>query len=141
MNTIAPVASTALLAAAWANTDERDKDTDMKPEYNVPMVLMLSSSTMHGLPNPITGGLFEIGCGWHAATRLRPCAGYYFASDAQTTPESIRRDWVDLPPYGIANGTPLKTNTVQKVIDQRKAVDVVRTEYEYNDRDVILYSR
>ena len=129
MNTIAPVATTGALAAAWANTSNENKNVAMKPEYNVPAVLLLSADTLNGRKNTITGGLFEIGCGWHAATRLRPVSGFMQDRLSPITPEQIAQDWRVLSDDVLAN------------IALRKNVEIGRREYEYIDRDIILYSK
>jgi hypothetical protein len=125
VNTIAPVASTGALAAAWANTSERGKDVDMKADYNVPAVLLLSSQSINGRKNAITGGLFEIGCGLHAATRLRPVAGVVHKDLPQVTPEAMMSNWRD---------------DVLAKVEFYKDIPFACVEYEYSDRDIILYS-
>lgn len=126
VNTIAPVATTGALAAAWANADDKNKDVAMKPEYNVPAVLLLCSDSIN---SQLTGGLFEIGCGWHASTRLRPVSGVTSRHLSSLTPESVLRDW-----------KPLASSVLDNV-EFRKGIEVANNNYEYTDRDVILYSK
>ena len=117
--------------AAVIGKDDKNSAVDMKAEYNVPAVLFLSSNTIHGHKNNITGGLFEIGCGWHAATRLRPVSGMTFenVNPSLITPEDIARDW----------SSDLARN-VSANLELRKDVEIAPVEYEYSNRDVILYS-
>ena len=55
----------------------------LKPAYVVPFVLALCSDK---LPTP-TGGLYELGAGWFAATRWQRAGGYEFSSDKNLTAE------------------------------------------------------
>ncbi|KAL6897426.1 hypothetical protein GGI43DRAFT_385295 [Trichoderma evansii] len=48
VNTIAPVASTGALAVALAGSNDKNKKPVFKPEYIVPIVLLLSSMLLHG---------------------------------------------------------------------------------------------
>lgn len=114
--------------AAVIGKDDKNKSVDMKAEYNVPAVLLLSSDKHKGRKNTITGGLFEIGCGWHAATRLRPVSGMVFDNASRITPEDMSRNWCDLSQNVSAN------------VELHKDIEVNRVEYEYSDRDIILYS-
>lgn len=100
----------------------------MKPEYNVPAVLLLCADSIRGQKNTITGGLFEIGCGWHAATRLRAVSGITTRQPSEVTPESISNGWKPLPESVLEN------------IEFRKSLEIVNNDYEYTKRDVILYS-
>ena len=55
----------------------------LKPAYVAPFVLALCSDK---LPTP-TGGLYELGAGWFAATRWQRAGGYEFPSDKKLTAE------------------------------------------------------
>ena len=126
VNTICPVASTGALAAAWANTSERGKDVDMKAEYNIPAVLLLSVESISGRKNAISGGLFEIGCGLHMTTRLRPVAGVVHKDLPEVTPEAMVSDWQE---------------DVLTKVEFYKDIPIAGVAYEYDDRNVILYSK
>ena len=125
VNTIGPVASTGALAAARVNISERGKEVNMKPEYNVPAVLLLSSESINGRKNAISGGLFEIGCGMHTTTRLRPVSGVVHKEMPQVAPEAMVSKWRD---------------DVLTKIEFYKDISIACVEYKYNDRDVVLYS-
>lgn len=129
VNAIAPVATTGALAAAWANADDKNKGVNMKPEYNVPAVLFLCSDYINGRKNSISGRLFEIGCGWHAATRLRPVSGVTSQDPSNLSAESVLHDWKTLSSSALDN------------IELRKGIEVANNNYEYTNRDVILYSK
>ncbi|KAF2236221.1 NAD(P)-binding protein [Viridothelium virens] len=140
VNTIAPVASTGALAAAWANTNEKQKGIDMKPDYNVPAVTLLCSDTLNGTPNVINGGLFEIGCGFHASTRLRPSAGCSFEFEKNITPEFLLQNWSNYPISATIGSFPTTNNSLLDSTNHRKTDIIGPIEYVYNDRDVILYN-
>lgn len=128
------MASTGGLALALSGTDDKNKEPFFKPEYIVPIVLLLASDVLNGKKNEITGGLFECGCGWQAATRLRPSHVLRYTSASSLSPESISRLWGDST---IAN----TDDDVFQLIAKRKGSDKWRTNYEFSDRDVILYSK
>ena len=97
----------------------------MKAEYNVPAVLLLSVDSINGRKNAVSGGLFEIGCGLHTATRLRPVGGVVHKDLPEVTPEVMMSRWRD---------------DVLAKVEFYKDIAVACVEYEYSDRDVILYS-
>ncbi|OQV06759.1 hypothetical protein CLAIMM_11286 [Cladophialophora immunda] len=139
VNTIAPVASTGGLAVALSGTNDKNKQPVFLPEYIAPLVLLLTSDTIIGRPNYTTGGLFEVGCGWHAAIRLRPVSELEFSSTREISPEVLAGCW-----HSKSSPTALvkaKSNKdVLETIAGLKRVDVQHTEYTYTDNDVMLYN-
>ena len=98
-------------------TDDKNAQSGFKPEYNVPMVLLLSSDWLAQAPDP-TGGLYEIGCGWHARTRLR-AMGMDNPMEASVGPN----------------------NHVLAKIDAAASTNLPPILYNYTDRDILLYSK
>ena len=143
VNAIAPVASTGALAQAWEKTSDMKNATVFKPEYNVPMVLLLCSDTILANANGVTGSLFEIGCGWHARTRLRASEGYSIVDHTTPSPEDIRKQLAVITPSSehpsdrefAAIDTEVLAN-----IERRKTAEIGRKEYRYGELDVVLYS-
>ncbi|KAJ9612210.1 hypothetical protein H2200_003807 [Cladophialophora chaetospira] len=141
VNTIAPVASTGGLAVALSNTNDKNKQPVFLPEYIVPIVLLLSSDTRDGKINDTTGGLFEVGCGWHASTRLRPVVEFSFSSAAEISPEALSGPWPRTTSQKTASSAPVNADKkVVETIAGLKRVDVEHIEYRYTERDVILYN-
>lgn len=97
----------------------------MKAEYNVPAVLLLSAEILKGRKNDISGSLFEIGCGLHMKTCLRPVAGVVHEDLSVVTPEAMVMNWRD---------------DVLTKFEFYKDIPIGCVEYDYCDRDVILYS-
>lgn len=145
VNTIAPVASTGGLAVALSGTNDKNKQPVFRPEYVAPIVLLLSSDTLNGRPNTTTGGLFEVGCGWHASTRLRSASRFKIPSGAETasSPEALSAPWPETTDDPIEFSTASLVKRNRDVLDSiagLKRVDVHHTEYTYTDNDVMLYS-
>ena len=61
-----------------------------KPEYVAPLVALLCSDQM---PEPRTGGLYEVGSGWIARTRWQRSGGHGFPVDRRLTPEAVAQVW------------------------------------------------
>jgi multifunctional beta-oxidation protein len=61
-----------------------------KPDYIAPLVVLLSSDKV---PNPPTGGLYEVGSGWVGRTRWQRSGGHGFPVDKPLTPEAIVEKW------------------------------------------------
>ena len=135
-----------------------------KPDQVAPMVVLLSSDKV---PKPPTGGLFEVGSGWHARTRWQRSGGHGFPIDVKLTPEAVVKAWGDIinfddgradHPEDSQDGLKSIMNNMQnrsggsskqggKVdrpildnIEQAKKAKVEGTEFSYDDKDVILYS-
>ncbi|EXJ61413.1 uncharacterized protein A1O5_11728 [Cladophialophora psammophila CBS 110553] len=143
VNTIAPVASTRSLAMALTDTDKNNLAVFL-PEYVAPVVVLLSSDTLNGKINDTAGGLFEVGCGWHANTRLRPVSELKFSSTAELSPDALSEPWLENTEPQKANRStisPINTNKdVLEVIAALKRVDVEHSEYKFTERDVALYN-
>ncbi len=129
VNAVAPVASTAALASAWKKTDEAAKDTVMKPEYNVPTVVLLCSQTSSGRD---TRGLYEIGCGNVTSTRLRPSQIFPISPPLLFHTNDIGAM--------VSESLTSDPTSVRKRIKQRQGVEFGHTQYTFDRRDVILYS-
>ena len=136
-----------------------------KPEQVAPMVVALCSDKV---PQPPTGGLFEVGSGWQARTRWQRSGGHGFPVDVKLTPESVVKAWKDIVtfddgradhPEDSQDGLKSIMNNMQnrksgdagkkgsKVneevldnIEKAKKVQGEGTEFSYDDRDVILYN-
>ncbi len=137
-----------------------------KPDYVAPLVLLLSSDKV---PNPPTGGLFEVGSGWFARTRWQRTGGHGFPVDVKLTPEAVLKAWNDIINFddgrtdnpedsqdglkSIMNNMENrskggakseKADSNQEVlgsIEQAKQAKAKGSDFVYDDRDVILYSR
>lgn len=136
-----------------------------KPEQVAPIVIALSSDKV---PNPPTGGLFEVGSGWHARTRWQRSGGYDFPVDINLTPEMILKVWKDVVNFddGRADHPEDSQDGLKSIMKnlQNKSKQIVETSTEklnldfldniekaksqkskgnifsYNDKDVILYN-
>lgn len=64
-----------------------------KPEYVAPFVALLCSDKV---PDPPTGGLFEVGSGWCGRTRWQRSGGHGFPIDVKLTPEHVVGAWKDI---------------------------------------------
>jgi multifunctional beta-oxidation protein len=78
VNTVAPVASTPGMATVIA-----DSSPLALPEYCAPFVALLCTNSV---PAPNTGGVYQIGGGWHARTRLQAGHGIAVISEEGTEP-------------------------------------------------------
>ena len=61
-----------------------------KPDYIAPLVVALCSDKV---PEPATGGLFEVGSGWVGRTRWQRTGGHGFPVDEKLTPEAVLTQW------------------------------------------------
>ncbi|MCJ1471090.1 bifunctional hydroxyacyl-CoA dehydrogenase/enoyl-CoA hydratase fox2 [Pseudocyphellaria aurata] len=86
VNTIAPNAGTNMTRSIMP--EEMIKA--FNPDQIAPIVVALSSDE---IPNPPTGGLFEVGSGWHARTRWQRSGGHGFPIDVKLTPEAVIQKW------------------------------------------------
>lgn len=136
-----------------------------QPDQVAPVVVVLSSDK---LPNHQTGGLYEVGSGWHARTRWQRSGGRGFPIDVKLTPETVRNAWRDIVNFddgradhpedaqdgvkSIMNNMQNKSNGksepplgksdnkyLQK-IEEAKKLESQATEFSYDDKDVILYN-
>jgi multifunctional beta-oxidation protein len=136
-----------------------------KPEQVAPMVVALCTDKV---PPPATGGLFEVGSGWHARTRWQRSGGYGFPVDVKLTPEAALKQWPKIidfddgradhpedPQDGLksimnnmqnrSGGAPPKkqgkvNHEVLDNIEKAKKAEGQGSEFSYDDRDVILYN-
>ncbi|CAD6500417.1 BgTH12-07594 [Blumeria graminis f. sp. triticale] len=161
VNTIAPNAGTAMtrtvMPEEWVQA--------FKPDYIAPLVLALSSDKV---PPPSTGGLYEVGSGWIGQTRWQRSGGCGFPIDEKLTPEAVSENWERITDFSgdradnpesaqdglksiMANIENRRGNLSQNEDDsidkevlaniaQAKLVEDAGTEFQYNDKDVILYN-
>jgi len=136
-----------------------------KPEQVAPLVVALCSDKV---PAPPTGGLFEVGSGWHARTRWQRSRGHGFPVDVKLTPEAVLKQWKKIVDFddgradhpedsqdGLksimdnmqnrSGGAPARKQgkVNQEVLDnieKAKKAQGKGTEFSYDDRDVILYN-
>ncbi|KAM3420106.1 hypothetical protein BST61_g3408 [Cercospora zeina] len=113
VNTIAPNAGTNMTRSILPE----ELVQAFKPDYVVPIVLIMSSDKM---PSEPTGRVFESGSGWAGETRWQRTGGAQFPVDVELTPEAVK---------AVFSATPK--------IGPRKAEG---TEFVYDERDVILYN-
>jgi multifunctional beta-oxidation protein len=162
VNTVAPNAGTQLTRTIMPE----EVVQALKPDYNAPIVLLLVSDKA---PEP-TGGLYEMGSGWFAATRWQRTGGHGFPIDVKLTPEAVVEQWKRITnfddgradnPFDNASGLksimanmentskkgkkekkPSKSNEeVLKAQKEALAAKSDGTPFEYTERDVILYSK
>ena len=139
------MATTPALVDAVNNTNAA-----LLADYCAPFVGLLCSDAV---PYPSTGAIFELAAGWHARTRLQqsrgatipsygsdcgPVSGFLdevatFDASSSTYPERSKQGLQDM-----AHALP--QNSVLSKIEQAKARKTRGTRYEYNFKDVILYS-
>ncbi|KAL9045860.1 MAG: hypothetical protein Q9214_001174 [Letrouitia sp. 1 TL-2023] len=86
VNTIAPNAGTNMTRTIMPE----EMIQAFKPEQVAPLVVALSSDKV---PEPSTGGLYEVGSGWHARTRWQRSGGHGFPLDVKLMPEAILKAW------------------------------------------------
>jgi multifunctional beta-oxidation protein len=159
VNTVAPNAGTQMTRSIMPEEIVQA----LKPDFNAPLVILLVSDKA---PEP-TGGLYEMGSGWFAATRWQRTGGHGFPVDVKLTPEAVLAQWERITnfddgradhPYDNASGLksimanmentskkskkePSKSN--EEVLEAQKkalAAKAEGTPFEYMERDVILYS-
>ena len=136
-----------------------------KPEQVAPLVVALSSDRV---PQPPTGGLFEVGSGWQARTRWQRSGGHGFPVDVELTPEAVLKVWNSIIDFddgradhpedsqdglkSIINNMENKNgsqparqgnNVNQEIlqnIEKAKTMESEGSVFQYDDRDVILYN-
>ncbi|PVI06258.1 peroxisomal multifunctional enzyme type 2 [Periconia macrospinosa] len=157
VNTIAPNAGTQMTATIMPE----EMVQALKPDFVAPLVVLLSSDKA---PEP-TGGLYEGGNGWFAATRWQRTGGHGFPVDVKLTPEAVLEKWERINTFDdgradhpFDNASGLKSimanmeNTtkgkkekkgneeVLKAIEEAKAAKAEGTPFDYTEKDVILYN-
>lgn len=158
VNTIAPNAGTQLTRTVMPE----ELVQAFKPDYVAPLVLLLSSDKM---PDPPTGYLFEVGSGWQARTRWQRSGGHGFPVDVKLVPEEVVKYWkkindfndgrADYPEGGQDGLKSIMANMENKsnksspsssstdylaAIEKAKSAKSSGSEFNYDDRDVILYN-
>lgn len=161
VNTIAPNAGTNMTRSIMPE----EMVQAFQPDQVAPIVVALSSDEV---PDPSTGGLYEVGSGWHARTRWQRSRGRGFPVDVKLTPETVRNAWRDIVnfddgradhPEDAQEGVKSIMNNMQnksegkpprssgKVnheilenIEKAKKLDSEGTEFSYDDKTVILYN-
>ena len=158
VNTIAPNAGTNMTRSIMPE----EMVQAFKPEQVAPMVVALCSDQV---PKPPTGGLFEVGSGWHARTRWQRSGGHGFPVDVKLTPEAVVKAWPDIVsfdngradhPDDSQDGLKSIMNNMQNRIEstsegdakikmlgnieKAKSLQSEGSQFKYDDRDVILYN-
>lgn len=136
-----------------------------KPDQVAPMVVALCSDSV---PKPPTGGLFEVGSGWHARTRWQRSGGHGFPVDIKLTPEAVVKAWNDIRNFddgradhpedgqdglksimnnmqnrsGVKKGNAAGTASTEILenIEKASRLQSEGTRFKYDDKDVILYN-
>ncbi|KAJ7274455.1 peroxisomal hydratase-dehydrogenase-epimerase [Mycena haematopus] len=102
VNSIAPMAGTAMTATIWT---QEMMDT-MKPDFIAPIVGYLSSAD-----NEETSGcLFEVVGGWAAQTRWQRSGGYSFPSKKPYSPEDVVAKWKSITSFDDRATHPVTTS-------------------------------
>lgn len=159
VNTVAPYAGTGLSKGALPD----ELFQGFKPQYLCPLVGLLCSDNL--IPVSSTGGLFEAGAGWAAETRWQRSGGVAFPADESLTPEMVMHRWSSITdfddgradnPREPADGTAKIMANLQEIDDQKSpkgsnswldkiAAEQKRTapgtEFSWNEKDVVLYSK
>lgn len=134
-----------------------------KPEQVAPFVVALCSDQV---PKSPTGGLFEVGSGWHARTRWQRSGGHGFPVDLKLTPEDVVKVWSDIVNFddgradhpedsqdglkSILNNMQNRSSVVDTAgkanpdilanIEKAKLSQSKGTKFTYDEKDVILYN-
>ena len=159
VSTIAPNAGTNMTRSIMPE----EMVQAFKPEQVAPMVVALCSDSV---PKPSTGGLFEVGSGWHARTRWQRSGGHGFPVDVKLTPEAVVKNWSDIVNFddgradnpedgqdglqsimnnmqnkaGGKGGNSEGDSAVLDNIAKAKTMQASGTQFKYDDRDVVLYN-
>ena len=161
VNTIAPNAGTAMTASILPE----ELVQAFKPDYVAPIVVLLCSDSV---PEPATGRLFESGSGWAAETRWQRTGGYLFPADVELTPETVRSKWSTIVDFDdgradhptsaadanakiMANANKMskkddkssgkEDKEILSNIEKAMKATAEGTDFAYDERDVILYSK
>ena len=134
-----------------------------KPEQVAPLVVALCSDQV---PKPPTGGLFEVGSGWHARTRWQRSGGHGFPVDVRLTPEAVVKVWANIVNFddgradhpedsqdglksimnnmqnrsSIVNKPGKADNVILDNIEEARTLKSEGTRFTYDEKDVILYN-
>lgn len=161
VNTIAPNAGTNMTRSIMPE----EMVQAFNPDQVAPIVVALCSDK---IPNPPTGGLFEVGSGWHARTRWQRSGGHDFPIDVKLTPEAVAKKWKEIVDFddgradhpddvqdalkGImknmqnrSKGKIQKTSTnvderILENIEKAKNFQYEGSQFSYDEKDVILYN-
>jgi multifunctional beta-oxidation protein len=160
VNTVAPNAGTNMTRSILPE----ELVQAFKPDYVVPVVLVMASDKM---PTNPTGRLFESGSGWVGETRWQRSGGVQFPVDQPLTPEAVLSQWekivnfddgrADNPADINAANDKIMSNLSNRsekgakkssdgtdylaLIEEAKKAKAEGTEFVYDERDVILYSK
>ncbi|ELU40715.1 hydroxysteroid dehydrogenase [Rhizoctonia solani AG-1 IA] len=158
-NCIAPSAGTAMTATIWP--EEMVKA--FSPDYVAPLVGYLASKDRETDNEATTGALFEVTGGWAAQTRWQRAGGHGFPQNKELTPEAILSKWKVITNFDDGRATyPTSTQeAIQQIVENfsNKASESASAdgedpaviveaknekrepvEFEYTERDVILYN-
>jgi multifunctional beta-oxidation protein len=159
VNTIAPNAGTNMTRSIMPE----EMVQAFKPEYVAPLVAALSSDAV---PGAGTKGLYEVGSGWFASTRWQRSGGHGFPVDVKLTPEAVAAQFkriidfddgrADHPEDSQAGTERIMANMSNRSkgeeaapsgnegilanIEKAKSLTAEGTQFDYTDRDVILYN-
>ncbi|KAL9088177.1 MAG: hypothetical protein Q9165_006304 [Trypethelium subeluteriae] len=159
VNTIAPNAGTNMTRSIMPE----EMVQAFKPDYVAPLVLLLCSDKV---PDPPTGQLFEVGCGWQTQTRWQRTGGHGFPVDVSLTPEAVLKVWdrivnfddgrADHPESGQDGLKSIMANFENRAsgssagssegseylqaIEKAKQAKAEGTPFNYDEKDVILYN-
>lgn len=162
VNTIAPNAGTNMTRTIMPE----EMVQAQKPDYVVPIVAIMCSDKM---PSEPTGRVFESGCGWAGETRWQRTGGAQFPVDVPLTPEAVKASWDKIAnfddgradhPHDVSfanekimgnsenrsnkGGNKSESsdgNEYLAAIEEAKKLQAEGTEFVYDERDVILYSK
>ncbi|KAI9859948.1 MAG: bifunctional hydroxyacyl-CoA dehydrogenase/enoyl-CoA hydratase fox2 [Vezdaea acicularis] len=161
VNTIAPNAGTNMTRTVMPEEIVQM----LKPEYVAPLVVALCSDKV---PEPPTGGLFEVGSGWVGRTRWQRSGGHGFPIDIRLTPETVLKAWSNIINFddgradhpedsqdglksilknmqnrssgkGASKGSAANQEILAN-IEKAKQAKAEGSEFSYDDRDVLLYN-
>ncbi|KAK5054520.1 hypothetical protein LTR84_001411 [Exophiala bonariae] len=144
VNAVAPVASTPGLAGALQGSS-----TEILPQFSAPFVALMCSNIV---PYPSTGGLYEIGGGWHARTRLEANGGIEWNETEHLGGEEALKCLATITNFELKSYPEEYENGLKRLHDQvyrqgtlgriedAKKVQGDGSIFEYTQRDAILYN-
>lgn len=161
VNTIAPNAGTNMTRSIMPE----EMVQAFNPDQVAPIVVALCSDK---IPSPPTGGLFEVGSGWHARTRWQRSGGHGFPIDVKLTPEAVAKKWKEIIDFddgradhpnhvqdglksiikNMQNRSEGKTQKTLAKFDEKVLANIEKaknlpseaSEFSYDEKDVILYN-